>query len=152
MLDDEDCRDTVEIPADPMADMNTKDNDLSLWVVTDDHSNLDRIVAALAATRDTVANFDFALIDVTEVDACVFALQKSDGGSKDSEANSLWHRDVKRLSGHRLLRLTEVFFRTAEVMRYNDRRVLKLLKQYVNSGHILQSELKERIRDKISVS
>jgi hypothetical protein len=47
-----------DIHADPLADLNTKANELSVWLIEDDRSNLNRVVSALAATRTHISNLD----------------------------------------------------------------------------------------------
>jgi hypothetical protein len=53
-----------DIQADPLADLNTKGNELSVWLVENDRSNLEQVVTALAATRTDISNLDYALLDV----------------------------------------------------------------------------------------
>jgi hypothetical protein len=50
--------------ADPLADFNTQDNCLSLWLIEGENSNLDRVLAAIAGTRQFAQNLDFALLRV----------------------------------------------------------------------------------------
>jgi hypothetical protein len=51
-----------DIPADPLGDLATNDNELSVWQINDDKSNLPRVAAALAANCDDISNLDYALI------------------------------------------------------------------------------------------
>lgn len=51
-----------ELQADVFHELKTGENTLSVWSIADDRSNLERVVAALAANRNRVSNFDYALI------------------------------------------------------------------------------------------
>jgi len=51
-----------ELPSDVFLDLNSKDNTLSLWLVEDDNSNLNRVLAAMAAQGSPDA-FDYAVLD-----------------------------------------------------------------------------------------
>ena len=57
-----------ELPADSLVDLATKDNQLSIYIVEGDRSNLDRIIAALSANCDFISNFDYALLDKEVLD------------------------------------------------------------------------------------
>ncbi len=52
-----------EIPADSLADLNTKDNKLSVWKVEDDESNLEDIIIALTTNGDYISDLSYALFD-----------------------------------------------------------------------------------------
>ena len=41
-----------ELQADTLTDLSTKSNELSVWHIEDDRSNLEQVVTALAAGRD----------------------------------------------------------------------------------------------------
>ena len=51
------------MPADPLGDLVTKENRLSVWQIDDDRSNLGDVIAALAASRDFLDTFDYALFN-----------------------------------------------------------------------------------------
>ena len=53
-----------ELQADALGDLRTSDNELSVWLVEDDESNLEQVVTALAVTRQRISNVDYALFDL----------------------------------------------------------------------------------------
>jgi hypothetical protein len=55
-----------DIPADPLGDLVTNDNELSVWQINDDKSNLHRIAAALAANSDDISNLDAEIKRIPE--------------------------------------------------------------------------------------
>ena len=52
-----------EFQADPLGDFTTTSNTISVWYIKENTSNLQRVVAALAAQRDRLVNFDYALFN-----------------------------------------------------------------------------------------
>ena len=47
-----------EVQADALVDLSTKDNELSVWLIENDKSNLEHVVTALAANCNTISNLD----------------------------------------------------------------------------------------------
>ena len=52
-----------DVPADPVCDLQTKQNLLSVWEVAQDRSNIMRIVRAVAIGRQKIANMGYVLFD-----------------------------------------------------------------------------------------
>ena len=52
-----------ELPSDLLKDLRTDNNQLSVWQVKEDKSNLDEVITAIASKRKTLKdNLDYALI------------------------------------------------------------------------------------------
>ncbi len=49
-----------QVPADVFRDFRVANGKLSVWHIEDDRSNLEQVIMALAATRDTFAPFDYS--------------------------------------------------------------------------------------------
>ena len=52
-----------DIQPDPLGDLTTSENKLSVWYVKDDKSNLDQVLAAIAASSGSLSNLDYALFN-----------------------------------------------------------------------------------------
>ena len=50
-------------PADALRDLATTDNALSVWQIDDNETNLDRVLAAIASTRQFLLKIDFLICD-----------------------------------------------------------------------------------------
>ena len=138
-----------EIQADALKDLETTDNDLSVWLIEEDLSNLDRVLAALAANRDQLANIDFALISldvITELGLLFYFLP---GVTADREV-SLLHRDLIRLTANRLAALAQAIKRYARLERRSKAQVRSLLLDSIAAGHIDPSSLEEGIASKLT--
>jgi hypothetical protein len=58
-----------DFPADVFCDLQTRNNTLSVYLVDQDESNLDRVIAAFAANGDRPDVLDFALVQVERLSA-----------------------------------------------------------------------------------
>ncbi len=96
-----------DIPADPMADFaNTSDNSVSVWLVDNDNHDLDRVVAALAASREKADKLDYLLFTQDHLAAVEVQVRTTSGNTPDKYVNG-HHRDLARLSAAKVLALTK---------------------------------------------
>ena len=98
-----------EIIADPILDFKISVGELSLWHIEDDQSNLDRVIAALAATRNHFDHYAYHLIDLTVLEDEGFEPKKTDGETPDNGVNQ-WHFDIIELTPKKVADLTLTFF------------------------------------------
>lgn len=136
--------------ADSLVDLTTKDNKLSVWFIKEDMSNLERVIAALAANRDFIANFDYALFSEEILEKKDIKTEKSKGDSKDYEANDQWHRDLYELSATKLLDIAEHIFNEGEIKRIQEKQVEKHISEAVQTGKIKFETLEEEVKSKIN--
>lgn len=141
--------DAGEIPADPLADLTTQENALSLWQVEDDRGNLHRVIAAMAATCDDISHFDYALFDKAIPAEIGIDLEAAPGETPDAEANAAWHYNLVHLSGSKIVELARLILRDGERDRINQKQVKSLLAQAVAAGNLEIASLKPKIRAKI---
>ena len=138
-----------DIPADPLADLITQENALSLWQIEDDRGDLDRVVAAMAATCDDISHFDYAIFDKAIPTYIGIDLEYALGETPDAAANATWHYNLLRLSGSKIVELARLILRDGERDRINRKRVKALLAQAVAAGNLEIASLKVKIRAKI---
>lgn len=130
-----------DVQADPLGDLATTKNELSVWQIENDKSNLEQVIAALRANCDDIANIDFALFDSKFLKDIKVAIRRSHGGSKDEMANSIWHYDLFELSAFKLIELTKVIIANAEISRFPEKTVLRLIARSVIRKHIERTQL-----------
>ena len=138
-----------DIPADPLSDLATKDNQLSVWYIEDDRSNLGRVITALAASGTDIANVDYALLDHRLLSDMHIMIASTRGGTPDEEVNTSWHRDLVELSAGKLVSLATALFTHAEKQRMPKIRVHQLMAQAVTSGWIDLQKLQPKVRMEI---
>ena len=134
--------------ADALSNLRTKGNQLSVWLIDDDRSNLDRVIAALAAGRDRVEKLDYAVIDRRVLDSLGIRAIKADGQSPDGGANQRWHQDLTLLSGSQLVALA-VRMRDG-LSRRPKRKVRNLIVESIRSGFVARDSLKSTLLESVA--
>lgn len=138
-----------EVQADALGDLTTKNNELSVWYVNDNRSNLEQVVTALATAVDHISNLDYALFDHQLVHDINIRVSETRGSTPDETANTTWHRNLIELSANKLSNLASGILARAEKKRVEERRIVELTKQAVTSGRIQRSNLKDGIQARI---
>lgn len=137
-----------EIQADPLGDLATSQNTLSVWQVEDDGSNLEQIITALASGRDSISNLDYAVFDLNLL--CGIGIDiKDEPGVTPYEKANIWHKDLIELTGRKLVKLAEAMLTNAEIKRISEKEILRLIKEAVANGRIAQAKLKPSISKKL---
>ncbi len=124
-----------ELPADTLSDLTTSSNTLSVYVIDDNLSNVVRVAAALAATADSLSNFDYVLINIDVLTELHIRLASTLGRTPDHQVN-LWHRDLIELSANKLLRLAQHIWKKDEYERLPEKKMLDLIVESVSAGYI----------------
>lgn len=140
-------RDTLH--ADPLADLVTQGNELSVWRVEDDGSNLERILTALAGNFDYASNLDYILFDERILQEADVRIRRSDGSTIMPEANSTWHHDLVELTARKVVNLAELAMQNGRKERVSESTVIRLVREAVQSGIIDPGRLKLGVRGKI---
>ena len=135
--------------ADALVDLKTDANELSLWFIEDNRSNFEQIISAIASKRDSLANVDYALLELQEVSALRLNVNKTNGNSFDEEANAIWHRDIIELTVPLMVGLARTIQNSAEIDRVGWRDVGQWLADSISVGRIDETELAEGVRAKL---
>lgn len=139
-----------EIQADALWDLKTEDNQLSVWHIEDDQSNLDLVLTAVAANCQFIANVDYVLIDQKTLTGLNIQARQTNGNSPYQTANK-WHRDLLDLSARRLLELAKEIYKNSDGrMRKGDKEVKQLLVSAVTSRHIDPTNLGQDLQRQIA--
>jgi hypothetical protein len=131
-----------DVPADPLADLQTSENLLSVWEVQEDRSNLIRIVRAVAIGGQRIDHTGYILFDSVHLDAAGIGLQKNEGRSDDKGANG-WHRDLV-LSGKKILALTRLLLQHGETGTITKPVLVEALEEGIRVGELPESCRKKR--------
>lgn len=133
--------DNGDVPADALSDLRTSQHRLSVWEVLPDHSNLERIVRALAVTKDKIAATGYVLFDSEWLPAIQIAVSRDQPGTTPDKGANDWHRDLIDLSGNKLVALTKTILERGESGAVLKKRLCEL----VEAG-IQDKQLPERCR------
>lgn len=137
-----------DVPADPLGDLQTRGNVLSIWRIDDQKSNLDRIACAIAVGADRASNLDYVILDFKYFNKLKLKHEFSRGGTLDSTINDC-HIDIQELTGKKLISLTRAFLKHGEVGRKLEKDVLELIKEAIESEQIDSTKINPAIIKKI---
>ncbi len=138
-----------DIPADPVGDLQTKKNTLSIWHI-EDENNLKKVVSGNAANLGNIKPFEYSLFDKEILLRLNLTLKKSPGESKDEEANEKWHWNITNLSGAKLLELAKALLPLSEGRKVVfEPEVEDLIQKAVTSKRIEYARLQPGVRQRI---
>lgn len=132
-------------PADPLADLCTKSNRLSVWRVETDRSDLEQVMIAVAAAGSYATNIDYALFDEALLSQISVKMVECPGSSCYAKVNGS-HRDLIELSAEKLVAMAKVIMSHGYRERITEGKILRLLKKAVDRGDIQKDQLKEKLR------
>lgn len=136
-----------ELPADSLSDLGTQSNELSVYHISVSESNLDRVVAALAANSGFLSNFDYAIFNEEILSKSDIKIKKTLGDLPDEQVNN-WHSDLLELSAQKLLILAVQIKEQARIDRISHKQVLDYIVDSLVSGHMNRAHIKwERKED-----
>jgi hypothetical protein len=118
---------------------------LSFWRVADDLSNLERIVAAVAATRDHLTKLDYVLLDESVLAEHDLSPHDAMGNTDDDEVNKS-HVDIAKLSAKKVVTLAQAIRRMDRVARIDEDRVGELIIDALKDGRIPAGAVKGSLR------
>lgn len=131
------------------AEMATVNGTLSVYCLDAEKTHLERIVAAIACTRNYLQNLDYVLIPEVDLRE-VFRFEVTPGETPDSLVNEL-HRDIVHLTPSLVNNLTyRIRDRRESICRCKRNKVKKTILQEIDNGHININQLKEPLRTSIS--
>jgi len=122
-----------DLQADALSDLRTHSNKLSVWEVED--GSLDLVIASLAATREHVANFEYALFSSETISRIGVRLIRSEGECCNGLVAKHMHRDLLELTAGKIMQLAKTVSAT-RVTRVYPRQIVELVKIAVNSGSL----------------
>lgn len=137
-----------EVQSDALRDLQTEGNELSVWQIGDDLSDLGRVLAAVAATRDFLSNIDYALLEVDAIRELGITLSETPGQVPDEFVSTL-HRDLSHLTARKVAELAAFISSSAVLKRHSLSQIRNLLIDSIQTGFIDQSVLSESISDKL---
>ncbi len=129
-----------EPQADALRDLETSGNKLSVWLVTDDKTNLNDVVVALIATGDLVSHFDYVLIDYNVLDRLGVRVENAEGETPHELANQ-WHVNLPELSAAKLLQLAREVQSGSAPARIPEKVARQLFINAVRDGKIKTEQI-----------
>ena len=124
-----------ETQADAAKCLMTSQNRLSIFVLNAPDDQTERVVAALAVTRDSLAHLDLAMAPEDVLARCGIRRERAQGQTLDPEVNG-WHEDLIELTVAKIARLAAAIKSEGKIMRYNMRKVGAAIRQSLDANYI----------------
>jgi len=133
------------LPADPLSDLNTRDDALSVWQVLANDANLEDIVVALAATFGRVQNIDVVVIDEQAIRDIGIEVQPTQGHTPLAQAIG-FHRELVRLRAQNLVDIGGAIREAGVFREFSAKEVAELLARYIQEARLKTTELQPSVR------
>lgn len=139
-----------DVPADALSDLRTNNNELSVWYVESDRSNLDSALVAAASNRQHLDKLDYELIDEGILVSLEIKCKKSDGNSPHRIASSTMHRDLTELTVEKISRLASAMMPLSRV-RVPEKKVVLMLRTALTGGLLDPDRIPSRLLDSLGL-
>jgi hypothetical protein len=159
-IEPRDWPDAPELPADRLADLNTKSNQLSVFVCeeTDLPGATYHIAVALTANRTQLRDFDCIIVPLTTLQSADFnVVHTPKGGQSDDAEVNKRHHDIRQLTARKLLELLELMTPDADASKLPRREsvlapvLARALLNAENEGRVkMKDELRQRVQEELS--
>ena len=137
-----------ELVADVLKSLSTVDGALSTYIVDEDKTKIDRVVAALPSGRTKIENFDYMLVP-TDVVLKNFLSDNSKGRTPDSGVNE-WHLDIVHLTPAKLFKLAYIFRNHKEALCRMPRPDVKsALQTSTDKGFLDMQKVSKNVKQKL---
>jgi len=123
----------ADVPADALSDLRATNNQLSVWSIELDKSNLKAVLVAAASNRKRLDKLDYALIDEQLLFAPAIKCAKSEGITPHLSANSVMHRDLMELTVQKVASLAQIIM-PLERVRVTEKELRHMLLEALKDG------------------
>lgn len=133
-----------DVPADALTDLRANNNELSVWTVEADRTNLDMVLAAVASSRKGLDKLDYTLLDEASLPAIQIKCVRSEGNTPHAKANASVHCDLVELTVQQVAQLAHHMMPLTRV-RVPEKRVKGLLLDALNSSALDRGRLDPKL-------
>lgn len=138
-----------ELPADALPDLKTLENALSVYFLDDGGEvSAERVIGALAAKRDHVANVTFITFDVGLLQELGLETNEALGQTLDAGVNAC-HRDLIHLTARKVAELGSCMRARGQLQRIPVNQVGKIINSSVRAGHIPVDGIPAPVRESL---
>ena len=130
--------------ADAAKCLRTEENKLSVFRLEDSDVQTERVVAALALTRDNFAEVDVAIAPEKVLEACGIQHAKVPARTPDSEVND-WHLDLVELTVAKIAELATAIRTEGRIRRYYPADVRAAIQKSLRTDYIAVECIKPKL-------
>lgn len=142
-------REDNNFPADPLADLNTTSNTLSVYYVEQENRDIKIAIAGIATTKP-IENFGYALVKLSDVKLEGFNIIEKSGTTPSKEANQL-HREIINLTAEKLVRLAKLIHRSPKKTTILKREVGNIVQDALKHKKLDKEKIKPELREKLNI-
>ena len=136
------------VQADAARCLVTDRNGLSVYKLEDPDEQLKRLIAAIAASRNSVVQLDYAIFPESILTQCQIKQVQEPGELADNEVNQ-WHVDLVDLSFGKLAEFASAIKKEGKIKRYQKKRVLEAIGASRKSNFLIEERLSLDIKGSI---
>ncbi|MCH7763183.1 MAG: hypothetical protein IIB95_05505 [Candidatus Marinimicrobia bacterium] len=138
-----------DIPAEPLVQLRPINKSiLSFYLIQDDNSNLDQVLAALGCVLKKL-QIDFITIDDSQLTEEKFYVNKSKGRTPDEQVNKEWHYDLTELSGFKLVHLAKLLLDKGDPDVRSKHDLIDFIEASIREHRILLKSCSSEVKKKL---
>lgn len=140
-----------DIHADFLPEVRTKKNRLSAWLIQDDRSNLNLVIAAVAGIREQEDPFSYFLIDVNISQQVGVNVVVTAARSASERVSNEFHRDLEQLSGILASRVARLMRDLGERHFLFPQEVDQLILGAYGQGDLQKGRLSQAVKARLNI-
>ncbi|MFH1563085.1 MAG: hypothetical protein ABIF11_06695 [Nitrospirota bacterium] len=135
--------------ADALKNFKTKENALSVYEVENELTDIERILAAIAGTRDNVQEVEYASFDSNLLAEHEIKTNKIKGDTADDEVNNL-HIDLIDLTAKQLYLLASSIQKDGKLIRILKKEIGIKITEGLKEGYLDKNKINEKLLHKLA--
>lgn len=139
--------------ANPLADLRTDEDNLSVFEFDTNKNNLDDILLGFASKRYGLSKLEYIEIDPSEISTLGFGVKdaKEDGNTPVQTANDA-HKNIEIDSAEKLIELAKYIYSKIENIRtVKSKKIKELLKISITNGLLDSNDLKYELKNMLGI-
>ncbi len=137
------------LQADALKNFRTKENALSVYEVQNELTDIQRILAAIAGTRDNVQEVEYATFDSNLLEELEIKTNKIKGDTADDTVNNL-HIDLIDLTAKQVCLLASSIQKAGELTRMLKKKIGKKIIEGLKEGYLNKNKINEKLLPKLA--
>ena len=135
-----------QIPASPLTQLRLTDDSMSIYEIEDIQDGVNRVVAALAATRDHLDKLDYLIFEKSLLEGLGIDISERKGTTADDEVNQ-WHLDLENLTTKTITKLVDNLFYKCETGRKTALEIKDLISNHLEEGFLNPGQVRIQINN-----
>jgi hypothetical protein len=139
-----------DIPADALTDLRSTNNELSVWAITTEVTDVSLALTAFASARANLDKLDYVLIDEGIPQSVSIRVDTCEGLTPCSSANHL-HRNLAQLTVRKVSSLA-VAIMALDKKRVTEKQVKTMLVEALNKGALDRNRVNPKLLSQLEHS